>query len=180
MSKIINDDIFKSYKNLETFKQLKRFDKIDKLSDENKNKFIIKLFNDCYNYLDSIDINKNANIAIFISDKYLNYKAIGNFKEKFDTILNKLIVKNITEKYFDKILDFYHKTNNLMINHYCLFFIYKIIFLLYSYYCYYIKIHNLRDQHYFFLYPLDTFYKYMEYLLYPNQKVEKYNSLRDK
>ena len=146
MSKIINDDIFKSYKNLETFKQLKRFDKIDKLSDENKNKFIIKLFNDCYNYLDSIDINKNANIAIFISDKYLNYKAIGNFKEKFDTILNKLIVKNITEKYFDKILDFYQKTNNLMINHYCLFFIYKIIFLLYSYYCYYSNIHNNKDK----------------------------------
>jgi hypothetical protein len=129
MTIIINDKLFNANFTIDS--------KINELSDENKNKYIVKLFNDFYYYLDNIDINKNFDIVNYINDKYLKYKAAKKGKE-FDNYIKKIIINNITKNYFDKILEFYHtiKTNNLMINHYCLFFIYKIILLLYSYYCY--------------------------------------------
>ena len=127
---IINDKLFNAKFSLDP--------KINEFSDENKNKYITKLFNDFYYYLDSIDINKNIDILNFINDEWIKHKASGKKGDKFDSMIKKLIINNITKNYFDKILEYYNqiKSDNLRINHYCLFFIYKIILLLYSYYCY--------------------------------------------
>ena len=135
---IINDELFESYKKYDTYKNLKEKDKIDELSEENKNKFIIKVFNNFFNYLSSIDINNNNDIFKFIFNKYLNHKASGKSDKDFVEIIDKLIINNITSKYFGKILNLYYKIKNvnLIINHYCLFFIYKIILLLFSYHIY--------------------------------------------
>jgi hypothetical protein len=131
----INDNFFTNYNKYDSFLKIDTFDKI---SDNDKNKFIIKLFNDFYNYLDSIDININPNIGVFIVDKYLHHIKSGKTNDEFDIIINKLIINNITKKYFEKILEVYAKIKhtNLLINHYCLFFIYKIILLIFSYYYY--------------------------------------------
>ena len=131
----INDNFFTNYNKYDSFLKIDTFDKIP---DNDKNKFIIKLFNDFYNYLDSIDINNNIDIGVFIVDKYLHHIKSGKTNDEFDIIINKLIITNITKNYFEKILEVYAKIKhtNLLINHYCLFFIYKIILLIFSYYHY--------------------------------------------
>ena len=131
----INDNFFTNYNKYDSFLKIDTFDKIP---DNDKNKFIIKLFNDFYNYLDSIDINNNIDIGVFIVDKYLHHMKSGKTNDEFDIIINKLIITNITKNYFEKILEVYSKIKhtNLLINHYCLFFIYKIILLIFSYYHY--------------------------------------------
>ena len=127
---IVSEELF--------YRKLSFNSKINELSDEKKNKYISKLFNDLFYYLNSIDINTNFDITIFINDKYLKHKKTGKNNEVFENMIKKLIIDNITKNYFDKILELYskNKKTNLMINHYCLFFIYKIILLLYSYYYY--------------------------------------------
>ena len=127
---IVSEELF--------YRKLSFNSKINELSDEKKNKYISKLFNDLFYYLNSIDINNNFDIVIFINDKYLKHKKTGKNNEVFENMIKKLIIDNITKNYFDKILELYskNKKTNLMINHYCLFFIYKIILLLYSYYYY--------------------------------------------
>ena len=108
-----------------------------------KNKFIIRLFNDLFNYLDSIDINKHKEIINFIQIKYLEHKSLKKSNEDFIKIIYNLIIKNLTD-YFENILNNYNKfkINNLSFNSYCLFFIYKIILFIYSYYYYIYKIFN--------------------------------------
>ena len=87
---IINDKLFNAKFSLDP--------KINEFSDENKNKYITKLFNDFYYYLDSIDINKNIDILNFINDEWIKHKASGKKGDKFDSMIKKLIINNITKK----------------------------------------------------------------------------------
>jgi hypothetical protein len=126
---IINDELFESYKKYDI--------QIEKLSSE-KNKFIVNLFNDLYVYLGKIDINKNIDILIFIIHKYINEFNL-DFKLLKEYIYNHIFL-NITRNYFNKILALYEtiqeKDTKLFINNYIMYFMFKIIILLYSYYHY--------------------------------------------
>ena len=163
----INDNFFTNYNKYDSFLKMDTFDKIP---DNDKNKFIIKLFNDFYNYLDSIDINKDNDIGVFIVDKYLHHKSLGKSNDDFDIIINKLIINNITVNYFEKILEVYAKIKhtNILINHYCLFFIYKIILLIFSYYYY---IYNIYET-----YKKNKDVKFLKtyYLIIINDFIEKF------
>ena len=66
---IVSEELF--------YRKLSFNSKINELSDEKKNKYISKLFNDLFYYLNSIDINTNFDITIFINDKYLKHKKTG-------------------------------------------------------------------------------------------------------
>ena len=73
---IVSEELF--------YRELSFNSKINELSDEKKNKYISKLFNDLFYYLNSIDINNNFDIVIFINDKYLKHKKTGKNNEVFE------------------------------------------------------------------------------------------------
>ena len=122
-------------------------------NEDEKNIFIVNLFNDFYDYLGKIDINKDYNILLFIIHKYI-YEFNFNFELLKEYIYNHIFL-NITINYFNKIIDFYQTINDkdeskLRINYYIMYFMFKIILLLYSYYHYskyiYLYFDKIKDK----------------------------------
>ena len=113
------ENIYNSYKKYETYKILKS-DKFKDLNDYDKNRFVIKIFNDTFKYLESIDLTVNEKIYdLFITINKKDYKII------VDYIID----------YIDTVYNFY-KNIEINVNSYSTFkfVMFKLILLLYSYY----------------------------------------------
>ena len=113
------ENIYNSYKKYETYKILKS-DKFKDLNDYDKNRFVIKVFNDTFKYLESIDLTVNKKIYdLFITIDKKDYKII------VDYIID----------YTDTVYNFYNNIEINVNNYYTFKFVmFKLIILLYSYY----------------------------------------------
>ena len=134
-----NDSYFTKYKKFEYFEYLS-----GDISSNDKN-FIVHIFNDLYEYLESININDNSYIITFLYQKLIK----SSDTETFITNIDELIFKEIIDNYFGEIMKYYKTLENdglkIFMHQYIEYFMFKIILLLYSYYFYINKIILYKD-----------------------------------